>query len=98
MEEKLLIDRKVLLVLISIGILLIVLGSLLTSYSRSGVLTEIGVIFGFITWLITLLDIIRNPVKNKTIWILLMVIFSALTVLFYLSTREKRLSKQEKKE
>lgn len=54
----------------------------------------IGLILNFVAFLAVTIDLIRNPVRNKTVWVVMMVIFSLLTAFIYLIMREKLLEDQ----
>jgi hypothetical protein len=49
------------------------------------------VVLQFITWMVVIVDIIRNPIHNKTMWYMGMIVMGPLTAILYLINREKHL-------
>ena len=96
-EHKLPIPKKILLTLAIIGFLIVIIGTYLKltnkdfseNYSQLGI--GIALIFQIVPWFVVLIDLIRNQIRNKTMWFVGMFAFGSLTVILYLINREKHL-------
>ena len=96
-EHKLPIDKKILLTLAIIGFAIVIISAypkitnknFAENYSQ---LTLGGaLLFQIIPWFVVLIDLIRNQIRNKLMWLVGMFAFSSLTVVLYLINREKHL-------
>ena len=63
--------------------------SKLQSWDYSEIYLMIGVILFFTTWLIILIDMVRNKINNKTLWIMSMFIIPSLAQIYYMIQRDK---------
>ena len=96
-EHKLLIPKKILLPLAIIAFLIVIIISYFKltnktfseNYSQLGLV--IALIFQFIPWFVVLIDLIKNNIRNKTMWFVGMLAIGTLTTILYLINREKHL-------
>lgn len=49
----------------------------------------LGGLLNFIAWLVVCLDILRNEIRNKYLWLLGIIIFGVIACLVYISKRDK---------
>lgn len=98
--RPLLINRKTALALALTAFVLVILGSLLkmnqteiASFLHSNVVLGIGLALHFTAFFVVLYDLIVNPVRNKIMWLIGIFIFSSVTVIFYLITRDNHLER-----
>lgn len=103
MEEQssLLIDRKLLLGMFVIGLLLGVAGLFIkyskgtsivdvaTTISTENILFEVGVISFFAVWIVVIIDIFRNDIKRRALWLTGMFAFFFIVPVVYLLTVKK---------
>ncbi len=103
MEEQssLLIDRKLLLGLFIIGLLLGMAGLFIkytkgtpitdvtTTISTENILFEVGVISFFAVWIVVIIDMFRNDIKKKALWLTGMFAFFFIVPVVYLLTIKK---------
>lgn len=97
-EHKLLINKKILIIFTITGTILSIVVSLqfLIKSSYENVfllfLAPIAVFFHSIPWLIVFIDLIRIPIRNKTMWFIgLFSVYTSLTIILFLINREKHL-------
>ena len=95
-EHKLPIPKKTLLALAIIGFLLVIICTALkitnkdfSENSQLGI--GIALLFQIVPWIVVLIDLIRNKIRNKIMWFVGMFAFGSLTVILYLINREKHL-------
>ncbi|WP_417427951.1 hypothetical protein [Halpernia sp.] len=93
-QHALLIPREILLLMAIVGFLLTLFGALLkiTHWSFGPLNTDIalsvGVIFSFITWFVVLIDLFRNKIQSKLIWIIGMFLMGSVISILYLIYRK----------
>lgn len=61
----------------------------LQHWDHAEVYLMIGVILFFQTWLIILIDMVKNKIRNKNFWIITMFIIPSLVPIFYMIQRDK---------
>ncbi len=62
-----------------------------SSLEIAPVLIPVLALLQVIPWTVILIDIIRNPVRNKALWIIGLITFGLLVMLLYLLTRDRNL-------
>lgn len=62
-----------------------------SSLGIAPVLIPVLALLQVIPWTVILIDIIRNPVRNKALWIIGLITFGLLVMLLYLLTRDRNL-------
>ena len=96
-EHKLPIPKKILLTLAISGFLILIIGTYLKltnknfSENYSQLAIGIALVFQIVPWFVVLIDLIRNQIRNKTMWFVGMLAFGSLTMILYLINREKHL-------
>lgn len=92
----LILPKKLLVGISGIGIAMII--GLFTNAFQGGDVNEtwlyVGIILNSISFIAVLLDVYRNPVRNKTLWILALATFTMLAAFVYLIGRDKFLNIQ----
>lgn len=78
--------RIELIALFSIGILLSILNIL---WFSNDFIWGLSAVILSVVWLITLFDIIKQNVHNKSFWLLSMFFLAPLAIIFYLIRRER---------
>ncbi len=64
--------------------------------NNADLIIAIAMFFHIILWFVIIIDMIRNQIKNKTMWIVGMFMFSSITLITYLITRENHLQTDRK--
>lgn len=96
-EYKLLINKKILLGLAIIGFVILATTTFLEILNNdfSGdyprLIQGIGIAFMIVPWVNVLIDILRNPIKNKFMWFVGLFTPGPLTMFLYLINRETHL-------
>lgn len=92
-EYKLPINKKILLAIASIGFFFVILSTYLkiTDKNYSELFLGIALLFQIIPQIIVIIDIIRNQLHNKLMWLVGMFSFGSLATIIYLLNREKHL-------
>lgn len=97
--HPLLIPKNVILSISIIGLVFTLVGSLLKlSHWHIGVITpnillSISIVFTLLSIFVVLLDIVKNPIKNKLMWIIPLFFVGNLVAIIYLINRETHLRK-----
>lgn len=88
--HPLILPKKLLIAFSGVGIAMII--GLFTNAYRGGEVNEtwlyVGIVLNFVSFMAVLLDVVRNPVKNRTLWLLLLATLSMLAAFVYLIVRE----------
>ena len=62
-----------------------------SSLEIAPVLIPVLALLQVIPWIVILVDMIRNPVRNKALWMIGLITFGLLVMLLYLLTRDRNL-------
>ena len=95
--HHLLISKKIILPISVLGFIFIVIGTLLKlSHWSFGIFTpnlllSISMVFSLFAIFVVLLDIIKNPIKNKFLWIIPLLFVGNIVSMIYLINREAHL-------
>ena len=95
----LLIPKNIILPISILGFIFTVIGTLLKlSHWSFGIFTpnlllSISIVFTLLAIFVVLLDIIKNPIKNKLLWIIPLLFVGNLVAIIYLINREVHLRK-----
>ena len=95
----LLIPKNIILPISILGFIFTVIGTLLKlSHWSFGIFTpnlvlSISIVFTLLAIFVVLLDIIKNPIKNKFLWIIPLLFVGNLVAIIYLINREVHLRK-----
>ncbi|WOC53048.1 hypothetical protein BPO_2401 [Bergeyella porcorum] len=92
-EYKLPINKRILLTIASVGLFFVIISTYLKIIDKnySELLLGIALLFQIIPQIIVLIDIIRNQLHNKLMWLVGMFTFGPLATIIYLLNREKHL-------
>ena len=95
--HHLLISKKIILPISVLGFIFIVIGTLLKlSHWSFGIFTpnlllSISIVFTLLAIFVVLLDIIKNPIKNKFLWIIPLLFVGNIVSMIYLINRESHI-------
>lgn len=95
--KPLLLNRKLTMFFALSGFFLIILGSwfkinsLEINFLNGHILLIPGIVLHSIAFIVVLYDLIVNPVKNKSMWLTGIFVFSSVTVIFYLMNRDSHM-------
>ncbi len=95
----LLIPKNVILPISIMGTVFAILGTLYKlshwhfGFITPKILLSISIIFSLLSIFIVLLDIVKNPIKNKLLWIIPLLFAGNLVAIIYLINREVHLRK-----
>ena len=95
--HHLLISKKIILPISILGLILTVIGTLmkLTHWSfgifTPNLVLSISIVFTLLAIFVVLLDIIKNPIKNKFLWIIPLLFVGNIVAMIYLMNREAHL-------
>ena len=95
----LLIPKKIILPISVLGFIITVIGALFKlSHWSFGIFTpnlvlSISIVFSLLSIFVVLLDIAKNPIKNKLLWIIPLLFVGNLVTIIYLINREVHLRK-----
>ena len=93
----LLIPKNIILPISILGFIFTVIGTLLKlSHWSFGIFTpnlvlSISIVFTLLAIFVVLLDIIKNPIKNKFLWIIPLLFVGNIVAMIYLMNREAHL-------
>ena len=93
----LLIPKNIILPISILGFIFTVIGTLLKlSHWSFGIFTQnlvlsISIVFTLIAIFVVLLDIIKNPIKNKFLWIIPLLFVGNIVSMIYLINRESHI-------
>ena len=93
----LLIPKNIILPISILGFIFTVIGTLLKlSHWSFGIFTpnlvlSISIVFTLLTIFVVLLDIIKNPIKNKFLWIIPLLFVGNIVSMIYLINRESHI-------
>ena len=93
----LLIPKNIILPISILGFIFTVIGTLLKlSHWSFGIFTpnlvlSISIVFSLFAIFVVLLDIIKNPIKNKFLWIIPLLFVGNIVAMIYLMNREAHL-------
>ena len=93
----LLIPKNIILPISILGFIFTVIGTLLKlSHWSFGIFTpnlvlSISIVFTLLAIFVVLLDIIKNPIKNKFLWIIPLLFVGSIVAMIYLMNREAHL-------
>ena len=93
----LLIPKKIILPISVLGFIFTVIGTLFKlSHWSFGIFTpnlllSISIVFSLFAIFVVLLDIIKNPIKNKFLWIIPLLFVGNIVAMIYLMNREAHL-------
>ena len=93
----LLIPKNIILPISILGFIFTVIGSLLKLYHWSfgiftpNLLLSISMVFSLFAIFVVLLDIIKNPIKNKFLWIIPLLFVGNIVAMIYLMNRESHI-------
>ena len=93
----LLIPKNIILPISILGLILTVIGTLLKlSHWSFGIFTpnlvlSISIVFTLLAIFVVLLDIIKNPIKNKFLWIIPLLFVGNIVSMIYLINRESHI-------
>jgi len=96
-SRPLLIKKTILLAMIIAAIVLaavaiyVRLSDPVSSLETAPVLIPVLALLQITPWIVILIDIIRNPVRNKALWMIGLITFGLLVMLLYLLTRDRNL-------
>lgn len=92
-EYKLPINKKILLAIASFGFFFVIFSTYLkiTDKNYSELFLGIALLFQIIPQIIVIIDIIRNQLHNKLMWLVGLFSFGPLATIIYLLNREKHL-------
>ena len=94
-EHSLFIDKKIILPFAIISLIGLFVSLLSKTYQIESpyldLVIYIALVLQLITWMVVIVDIIRNPIHNKTMWYTGMLVMGPLTSSLYLINREKHL-------
>ena len=97
--HHLLIPKNIILPISVIGFIITVIGALFKlSHWSFGIFTpnlvlSISIVFSLLSIFVVLLDIAKNPIKNKLLWIIPLLFVGNLVAIIYLINREVHLRK-----
>ena len=95
----LLIPKKIILPISVLGFIFTIIGALLKlSHWSFGIFTpnlllSISVVFSLLAIFVVLLDIIKNPIKNKFLWIIPLLFVGNIISTIYLINRDSHIRK-----
>ena len=95
--HHLLIPRKIILPISVLGFIITVIGALFKlSHWSFGIFTpklllSISIVFTLLAIFVVLLDIIKNPIKNKFLWIIPLLFVGNIVAMIYLMNRQAHL-------
>ena len=95
--HHLLIPKNIILPISVLGFIITVIGALFKlSHWSFGIFTpnlllSISMVFSLFAIFVVLLDIIRNPIKNKFLWIIPLLFVGSIVAMIYLMNREAHL-------
>ena len=95
--HHLLISKKIILPISVLGFIFTVIGTLLKlSHWSFGIFTpnlllSISIVFTLLAIFVVLLDIIKNPIKNKFLWIIPLLFVGNIVSMIYLMNRESHI-------
>ena len=93
----LLIPKNIILPISILGFIFTVIGTLLKlSHLSFGIFTpnlvlSISIVFTLLAIFVVLLDIIKNPIKNKFLWIIPLLFVGNIVAMIYLMNRESHI-------
>ena len=93
----LLIPKNIILPISILGVIFTVIGTLLKlSHWSFGIFTpnlvlSISIVFTLLAIFVVLLDIIKNPIKNKFLWIIPLLFVGNIVSMIYLMNRESHI-------
>ena len=93
----LLITKNIILPISILGFIFTVIGTLLKlSHWSFGIFTpnlvlSISIVFTLLAIFVVLLDIIKNPIKNKFLWIIPLLFIGNIVAIIYLMNRESHI-------
>ena len=93
----LLIPKNIILPISILGFIFTVIGTLLKlSHWSFGIFTpnlvlSISIVFTLLAIFVVLLDIIKNPIKNKFLWIIPLLFVGNIVAIIYLMNRESHI-------
>ena len=95
----LLIPKNIILPISILGFIFTVIGTLLKlSHWSFGIFTpnlvlSISIVFSLLSIFVVLLDIIKNPIKNKFLWIIPLLFVGNIVSMIYLINRESHIKR-----
>lgn len=95
----LLIPKNIILPISILGFIFTVIGTLLKlSHWSFGIFTpnlvlSISIVFTLLAIFVVLLDIIKNPIKNKFLWIIPLLFVGNIVAMIYLINRESHIKR-----
>lgn len=96
----LLIPKKVILPVAILGFIFTISGTLMKiSHWSIGILTpntllSLSIVFTFLAFFVVLIDMVKNPIKNKFLWIVPLLFLGNLVAIVYLLVRDAHLKKE----
>lgn len=89
--HPLILPKKLLVAISGVGIAMLI--GIFTSLAQGGEVNEtwlyVGIILNSVSFIAVILDITRNPVKNKMMWALVLATLTMLAAFVYLIGRER---------
>ena len=98
-EYPLIVPKKYLMPIAILGLILTVIGTLMKlNHWNFGAITPniilaISTVLTLISFFVVILDILRNPLKNKFLWIAPLLFIGNLVAVIYLMNREAHLKR-----
>lgn len=95
--HHLLIPKNIILPISILGLILTVIGTLMKlNHWSFGIFTpnlllSISMVFSLFAIFVVLLDIIKNPIKNKFLWIIPLLFIGNIVAIIYLINRESNI-------
>ena len=97
--HHLLIPKNIILPISILGLILTVIGTLMKlNHWSFGIFTpnlllSISIVFTLLAIFVVLLDIIKNPIKNKFLWIIPLLFVGNIVSMIYLINRESHIKR-----
>lgn len=95
--HPLILPKKLLIALSGISLAMII-GTFYNAYNNAdtGITWLLAaILMNFVAFAAVIVDLVRNPVKNKIVWVILLFLFSFLASFFYLVMRDSLLENEE---